>query len=80
MLGIFITQLSVLLSSSLHWIISLSFCSFLYNGVCNDGLKLSVDDVAVIKKGNNGDRKLQFSGQDYKNTNHSSLYLQEAYQ
>ena len=24
---------------------SLKFCSFLYNGVCFDGLKLSVDDV-----------------------------------
>ena len=33
------------LESSLQWIISLSFCSFSYNGVCFDGLKLSVDDI-----------------------------------
>ena len=30
--------------------ISLSFCSFLYNGVCFDGLKLSVNDVIYSQK------------------------------
>ena len=44
--------------SSLHCIISLSFCSFSYNGVCYDKLKLSVDDIIVSQKGSNGDRKL----------------------
>ena len=52
--------------SSLHWNIPLSFCSFLYNGICFGGLKLSVSDVIVSQKGSNGDRKLQFFGRDYK--------------
>ena len=51
---------------SLHWSISLSFCSFLYNGVCYGGLKLSVYDVIVSQKSSNGDRKLYFLGRDYK--------------
>ena len=50
--------------SSLHWSFSLSFCSFSYNGVCKDILKLSVSDVIVSQKGSNGDRKLHFSGWD----------------
>ena len=37
--------------------ISLSFCSFLYNGVCYDVLKLSVSDVIVSQKGSNGETK-----------------------
>ena len=36
-------------NGSLHWSISLKFCSFLYNGVCWDLLKLSVSDVIVKK-------------------------------
>ena len=51
--------------SSLHWSISLSFCSFLYNGVYYDVLKLSLSDVIVVQKGSNGDRKIQFFGWDY---------------
>ena len=46
-------------------IISLSFCLFSYNGVCNDGLELSVSDIIVCHKGFNGDRKLQFFGRHY---------------
>ena len=37
--------------SSLHWIISLSFCSFSYNGVCFEQLKHYVSDVTVGQKG-----------------------------
>ena len=33
--------------SSLNWIIFLSFCSFLYNGVCYVPLKLSVNDIMI---------------------------------
>ena len=51
--------------SSLHWIISLSFCSFSYKGLCFVKLKLSVSDVIVSQKGSNGDRKLHFFGRDY---------------
>ena len=36
--------------SSLHWIFSLSFLPFLYNGVYWDALKLSVSDVMLVKK------------------------------
>ena len=36
--------------SSLHWISSLSFCSYLYSGVCFNGLKLSVSDLIVSQK------------------------------
>ena len=36
--------------SSLHCNISLSFCSFLYNGVYFNRLKLSVNDVIVNQK------------------------------
>ena len=50
--------------SSLHCNVSPSFCSFLYNGVYFDGLKLSVSDVIVSQKGPNGDGKLRFFGQD----------------
>ena len=32
----------------------LSFFLFLYNGVCQDALKLSASDVRVIQKGSNG--------------------------
>ena len=28
--------------------ISISFCSFLYNGVCFDGLNLSINDIHVL--------------------------------
>ena len=51
--------------SSLYCIISFSFCSFSYNGVCYDGFKRSVSDVIVSQKGSNGDRKLQFFGGYY---------------
>ena len=51
--------------SSLHWNISLSFCSFSYNGVCYDVSKLSVCDVIVSQKGSNGNRKLQLLGWVY---------------
>ena len=51
--------------SSLHWIISLSFCLFSYNGVCQVVLKLSITDVIVSQKGSNGDGKLHFFGRDY---------------
>ena len=51
--------------SSLHCSTSLSFCSFSYNGVCFDNLKLSVNDVIVNQKGSNQDEKLQFFGRDY---------------
>ena len=50
--------------SSLHCNISLSFCSFLYNGVCFVGLKLSVRDVMLSQKSSNGDGELQFFGWD----------------
>ena len=53
----------LLSDSSLHCIIPLSFCLFLY-GVCIDKLKLYVYDVRVSQKGSNGDRKLQFCGWD----------------
>ena len=36
--------------SSLHWIISLSFCSFLYNGVYFRRLKLSVSEMKNSQK------------------------------
>ena len=51
--------------SSLHLSISLSFCSFLYSGVCLDILKLSVSDITVSQKGSNGDSELHFFGHDY---------------
>ena len=51
--------------SSLHWSISLLFCSFSYNGVCYDGLKLSVSDVIVSQKSLIVDGKLRFFGRDY---------------
>ena len=47
---------------------SLSFCSFLYNGVCFGRLKLSLDDVIVSQKGSNGDGRQQFFGGDYNST------------
>ena len=52
------------LLSSIHWVISLSFLSFSYNGVCFDKLKLSVSDIIVTQKGSNGEGKLHFFGQD----------------
>ena len=60
--------------SSLHWSFSLSFCSFLYNGVCFVGLRLSVNDVIVSQKSSNGDGKLQFYEQDYKWTKGNILH------
>ena len=36
--------------SSLHWSISLSYCSFSYSGLCYEQLKLSIDDVIVAQK------------------------------
>ena len=63
-----------------HWSFFLSFCLFSYNGVCYDGLKLSVSDVIVGQKGSNGDRKLQFFGWDNKwckgNTLHCTKRIQ----
>ena len=56
--------------SSLHWTFPLSFCSFLYNGVYFDRLKLSVSDIIVSQKGSNGDGKLQFLGWDSKELLH----------
>ena len=44
--------------SSLHWDISISVCSFSYNGVYYDQVKLSVSEIIVSQKGSNGDRKL----------------------
>ena len=35
--------------SSLPWLISLSFCSFAYNGVYYDRFKLSISEVIVKK-------------------------------
>ena len=52
------------LNLMLHWDtvvsikISLSVCSFSYNGVYYDQVKLSVSDIIVSLKGSNGDRKL----------------------
>ena len=43
--------------SSLHWLILLSFCSFLYNGVWYKVFKLSENDVIVSLKGSNGEWK-----------------------
>ena len=37
-------------SSSHHYIIFLSFCSFSYSGVCSDRLRLSIYDVIVDQK------------------------------
>ena len=51
--------------SSLHCNISLSFCSFSYNEVYFDGIKLSVNDVIDSQKGSNGNGKLKFNGRDY---------------
>ena len=48
--------------SSLHWIIFLSDCSFLYNGVYQVVLKLSICDVIFSQKGSNGVGKLHFFG------------------
>ena len=42
---------------SLHRLILLSFCSFLYNAVYYDVLKLSVYDVIFSQKGSNGEGK-----------------------
>ena len=50
--------------SCLHWIISLSFCWFLCNGVYYDTLNLFVNDVIVGQKGSNGDGKLHFFGRN----------------
>ena len=44
-------------SSSLYCNISLSFLSFLYNGVYFDELNLSVNDVIISQKSSSGDRK-----------------------
>ena len=52
-------------NKSLKHNISLSFCAFLYNGVCFNGLKLSISDVIDSQKLSNGDGKLQFFGRDY---------------
>ena len=61
--------------------ISLSFCSFLYNGVYLDKLKLSVSDVIVSqKKGSNGNGKLQFFGWDYNFTKKLNKYAQSGIQ
>ena len=46
------------ITSSLLWSISLSFYSFLYNGVSYDLYKLSISVVIVIQKGSNGDQKV----------------------
>ena len=43
--------LKIIQNSSLYWIISLSFSSFLYSGVCYNWLKLSVDGVIIGQKG-----------------------------
>ena len=43
--------------SSIHWLILLSFCSFLYSGVYYDVFKLSAGDVIVSQKGSNGEWK-----------------------
>ena len=51
--------------SSLHWIILLSNCSFLCNGVYKVKFKLSICDVIVIQKISTGDGKLHFFGRDY---------------
>ena len=48
-----------------NWIISLSNCLFLYNGVYSLVLNLSICDVIVSQKGSNGDEKLHFFGLDY---------------
>ena len=48
--------------SSLHWIISLSFCSFLYNEVYYDVFKLSVCDFIVTQKRSHWTRKVAFFG------------------
>ena len=61
-----IIAVNCMILSSLHCIIYLSFCSFLYNGAYFDGLKLSVNDITVSQKGYNGHRKLKFYGWDYK--------------
>ena len=50
---------------SLHWIISLSFSSFWYNGVCYSWFKLSVNDIIVSQKKFHYE-KLQFFGRDSK--------------
>ena len=44
------------------YFISLSFCSFSYNGICYNRLKLSVSDIIVSQKGSNEDGKLHFFG------------------
>ena len=61
----FVVKVLVNFTSSLHWIILLSFCSFSYNRVCYDELKLSVSDVIFSLKGSNGDGNLHFFGRDY---------------
>ena len=52
------------MTSSLHWIISLSFCLNPCNEVCFIWLKLSVSDVIVGQKGSNGEGKEHFFGRD----------------
>ena len=45
--------------------IFLSFCLFLYNGVCFEKLKFSVNVVVIVsQKRSNGDGKPQFYGRD----------------
>ena len=43
------------------WIVT--FLSFLYNGECFNGFKLSVSDIIVSQKSSNGDGQLQFFGE-----------------
>ena len=72
--GRIISSKASMLHSSLHCNISLSFCAFLYNGVCFDQSKLSVSGIIVSQKGSNGDRKLQFLGWDYKENEGNALH------
>ena len=66
--------LKALFMSSLHCNISLSFCLFFYNGVCFEGLKLSVDDTIISQKRFQGDRKLHFFGHNNIVQNENALW------
>ena len=49
--------------SSLHF--SLSFCPFLYSGLCYKQIMMSINDVIFVQKSSNGVEKFTFYGWDY---------------
>ena len=62
-----------LINSSLHWIISLYFCLFSYDGECSDQLRLSVVVGIVNLKSSNGDRQPNIYGLDFNSPMETTL-------